>query len=676
MLVCASMRCCQPGRSMCGDSCLGDFHCLRAEPVEAKIASKAFLFSGLTPPSPVAGARRGLRGAAAPAFRTQTQGRHFALPRDAPTRPRPSPLSRQCACAGGGAVCARARPRPYIRVGAAGAGGAALQTDNEAVIMARPLILGLLSLLGLLAAAVASPVLWQKECVKGPEVWCQSIRTASQCGAVKHCQQNVWNKPAVSSIPCDLCKELVTVAGKVLKDNGTEDEIRSYLEKTCEFLPDPGLVSECKEIVDSYLPVIMDMIKEELDKPEVVCSALALCQSLQKHLAAMKLQKQLQTNKIPELDFSELASPFMANVPLLLYPQDKPKQKLKASGDVCQDCIQLVTDVQEAVKTNSSFVKSLVAHAKEECDRLGPGMSDMCKTYISEYSDLAIQMMMHMAVFSNARNCFCLQNVMFLAALKKQPKDICAMVGFCSSVKSVPLQPLVPAHVVHEVKMETVEKAVVQEKTFSLCEICETMVKEVTGLLESNKTEEEIVHEMEVVCRLFPGSVKDQCKDFIEVYGQAVIDMLLEATNPEAVCAMLKCCAAGKLPQQPVVVKPAGGFCDICKMVVAYADKELEKNATTAEIEALLEKVCHFLPESVSDQCVQFVEQYEPVVVQLLAEVMDPTFVCTKLGVCESTKEPLLGNDACVWGPGYWCKNMDTAAQCNAVDHCKRHVWN
>lgn len=31
------------------------------------------------------------------------------------------------------------------------------------------------------------------------------------------------------------------------------------------------------------------------------------------------------------------------------------------------------------------------------------------------------------------------------------------MVGFCSSVKSVPLQPLVPAQVVHEVKMEIVE---------------------------------------------------------------------------------------------------------------------------------------------------------------------------------------------------------------------------
>ncbi|KAM7145772.1 LOW QUALITY PROTEIN: prosaposin-like [Macrochelys suwanniensis] len=192
--------------------------------------------------------------------------------------------------------------------------------------------------------------------MKGPEIWCQNLRTASQCGAVKHCQQTVWNKPSVKSIPCDLCKDVITVAGNLLKDNSTEGEIRSYIEKICEFLPDQGLVSECKESVDAYLPVVMDLIKEELDNPGVVCSALYLCQSLQKHLAAMKLQKQLQSNKIPELDFSELASPFMANVPLLLYPQDKHKQESRA-GDVCKDCVQLVTDVQEAVRTNSSFVK-------------------------------------------------------------------------------------------------------------------------------------------------------------------------------------------------------------------------------------------------------------------------------------------------------------------------------
>lgn len=66
----------------------------------------------------------------------------------------------------------------------------------------------------LFLAAVASPVLWQKDCVKGPEVWCQSVRTASQCGAVKHCQQNVWNKPTVVSINYwDFFPPVVEVAG-------------------------------------------------------------------------------------------------------------------------------------------------------------------------------------------------------------------------------------------------------------------------------------------------------------------------------------------------------------------------------------------------------------------------------------------------------------------------------
>lgn len=58
--------------------------------------------------------------------------------------------------------------------------------------------------------------------------------------------------------------------------------------------------------------------------------------------------------------------------------------------------------------------------------------------------------------------------------------------------------------------------------------------------------QEEIVYEMEKICSVFPQSIKDQCKDFVETYGKAVIDMLLEATSPETVCIMLKCCTSRK----------------------------------------------------------------------------------------------------------------------------------
>uniref|UniRef100_I3LKW4 Prosaposin n=2 Tax=Sus scrofa TaxID=9823 RepID=I3LKW4_PIG len=253
-------------------------------------------------------------------------------------------------------------------------------------------------LAGLLGAALASPVLGLRECTRGSAVWCQNVKTASDCGALQHCLQTVWNKPTVKSLPCDICKDVITAAGDMLKDNATEQEILVYLERTCDWLPKPNMSATCKEIVDSYFPVILDMIKGQMSKPGEVCSALNLCESLQKHLAELTQQKQLESNQIPELDLAEAVAPFMANIPLLLYPQDgsSSKPRPKADGDVCQDCIQMVTDLQNAVRTNSTFVEALVNHAKEECDRLGPGMADMCKNYISQYSEIAIQMMMHM----------------------------------------------------------------------------------------------------------------------------------------------------------------------------------------------------------------------------------------------------------------------------------------
>ncbi|MCM8651782.1 hypothetical protein MZO44_17015, partial [Lactiplantibacillus sp. E932] len=94
--------------------------------------------------------------------------------------------------------------------------------------------------------------------------------------------------------------------------------------------------------------------------------------------------------------------------------------------------------------------------------------------------------------------------------------------------------------------------------------------------------------------------------------------------------------------------------------------------ATQAEIEDAVMKVCNFLPEAVRDECHQLIEQYEPLLVQLLLQTLDPDFVCMKLGACPEAVQRLLGLDQCSWGPAYWCKNVETASRCNALDHCRR----
>lgn len=65
------------------------------------------------------------------------------------------------------------------------------------------LVCGVLTLVFL--TALASPVLGLRECTRGSAVWCQNVKTASDCGALQHCLQTVWNKPTVVSAPVCVC---------------------------------------------------------------------------------------------------------------------------------------------------------------------------------------------------------------------------------------------------------------------------------------------------------------------------------------------------------------------------------------------------------------------------------------------------------------------------------------
>uniref|UniRef100_A0A8C9ZNT5 Prosaposin n=1 Tax=Sander lucioperca TaxID=283035 RepID=A0A8C9ZNT5_SANLU len=515
-----------------------------------------------------------------------------------------------------------------------------------------------------LRSTVATPLLGTEQCARGPPYWCQNVKTASLCGAVTHCQQNVWNKPQMKSVPCDLCKEVLIVVEQIVKDNATEAEVLGYLEKACQLIPDQGLTAECKEMVDDYYPILMGIIKGELEDPSVVCGAIGLCQSQQVALAKAHAQEQLVSNEIPQVDLAQQVSPFLIN-------QEAPKQETP-NDDVCQDCIKFLTDAQAEAKANSSFVDSLIENIENQCDLLGPGMAAMCKQYVGQYGTLVVEQLMSM-----------------------QPKDICVYAGFCTAMKkSIPMLQLQPAQTVPAAKTvpalklfpatkvesatDKSAKPMVRVRESSTCAICEFVMKQLETMLEDQKTEEEVIHAVEKVCTYLPSSLSAQCKDLIETYGEAIIELLLQETDPKTVCTVLALCNDASRAYVPALDQTrfkAGGYCQVCKMAVSYIDGILEKNATEAQIEEAVRKVCSFLPSSFQAECDQMIEQYEPVLIQLLLQMLDPDFVCMKVGACPDAVRMLLGTEQCSWGPAFWCKNMETATRCNAVAHCKRHVW-
>ncbi|NXT17401.1 SAP protein, partial [Syrrhaptes paradoxus] len=258
----------------------------------------------------------------------------------------------------------------------------------------------------------------------------------------------------------------------------------------------------------------------------------------------------------------------------------------------------------------------------------------------------------------------------------QDPLELCGQLGLCSSASALSLHTLLTQ------KVKQVLSALGDEEgSTPLCDVCQFAVKAAESLLENNMTEEQLVNDLEKVCYVLPHSVIGQCKDFVNSYGKAVVIMLLEATDPAAVCTMLHCCprsrdahpGAAALEQLAV---GAGAFCNVCQIVITYFDNELLKNETLAELGDLLEKGCELLPTPLTGTCEALVVQYEPAAMRLLVQMMDPTFVCTKIRACNSHEEDLLGSDPCAWGPQYWCKNMATALECNvSVSHVPSAGW-
>lgn len=54
--------------------------------------------------------------------------------------------------------------------------------------------------------------------------------------------------------------------------------------------------------------------------------------------------------------------------------------------------------------------------------------------------------------------------------------------------------------------------------------------------------QEEVIHAVEKVCMYLPSSLTGQCKDLVETYGQAIIELLVQQADPKTVCTLLALC--------------------------------------------------------------------------------------------------------------------------------------
>jgi saposin len=150
---------------------------------------------------------------------------------------------------------------------------------------------------------------------------------------------------------------------------------------------------------------------------------------------------------------------------------------------------------------------------------------------------------------------------------------------------------------------------------------------------------------LDKVCIILPASLKDKCMEFVATYGPVLPQLIARYITPDQVCNALRICQNGTevkdnfQPNKPLKNEIE---CTLCKYVLSYVNVLISSNATARDIERALEFVCPILPSQYRSQCTTFVQQYGPILAELIAELDDPNVVCQWLSFCPKSNDAFI----------------------------------
>ncbi|EFN88386.1 prosaposin [Harpegnathos saltator] len=590
-------------------------------------------------------------------------------------------------------------------------------------------------------------LLGKDECTWGPSYWCENLKTAKGCGAVKHCIQQYWKQmevPEDTDSVCGICKDMVQQARDQLESNQTQQDLKDVFEGSCKLIHIKPIVDECIKIVDEFVPELVETLASQMN-PSVVCSVAGLCNNahidklLAEHQAV--LLKKSRTKSIvlkdDELEPDECSKCYTIAKHMENKMQHTSRDSMllrmlnicgefSSFSDACSDIIMShFNDIYEHILKN--FNADSLCHLSGQCSskyhkhedntnaipkvEITPlssvGMVEvdddlpckLCEQLVGHLRDLLVANtteieFKHILVGlckqtkSFSDECQAIVDQYYTQIYEYLTKGlnsniVCQMTGICPSPGKMegPIWPLVSEESArlglsvmnnnqHEREVEVTigqerPKSEVEEMQLPLerlvsfpllqvegvegkeaCALCEYLLHYIQDAISNPVTEEKVKQILGKMCKKLL-SIQNKCQEFIDIYGDAIVAILVQQIDPSQVCPMIHICPSKELLQmweqiprrfvhEEVQDKPN---CPLCLLAVTQIYDIIKNNKTEATIEAELDKLCMHLPHSLIEQCTDFVKEYSKELVELLLADLTPQEICTYLKLCDSTKD-------------------------------------
>lgn len=184
------------------------------------------------------------------------------------------------------------------------------------------------------------------------------------------------------------------------------------------------------------------------------------------------------------------------------------------------------------------------------------------------------------------------------------------------------------------------------------CTMCEYAMHFIQEELSDAKNEEEIKKTVLSTCGKMPSSIAPECRNFVELYGDAIIALLIQEVDPATVCPQLKICPPNQNKNSEIfspntinvqVHSEASNkaSCPLCLLAVQQAQQVIQDDKTVGKIKQALEQLCSHLNNKLKMECNDFVETYSKELVDLLMKDFTPQEICVYLKLCTDNRPDL-----------------------------------
>jgi len=185
------------------------------------------------------------------------------------------------------------------------------------------------------------------------------------------------------------------------------------------------------------------------------------------------------------------------------------KRNVEQSG--CSICTLVVTYVESYLSANQTEAE-IIQQLDQLCADLPGSFGTECKSIVSAYVP---------------------QIITFLEA--GYPANVvCSKIGLCTSNKK------------ENTNYHSRDRRSIQQGG---CSICELVVTYVEQFVQQNKTEAQIIAEVDQLCSLLPSPINGACDQFAAAYVPQLIQWIINKENPQQFCSQVGLCSSKKITQ-------------------------------------------------------------------------------------------------------------------------------